>query len=390
MRLGTERWVDPAARRSAKAPLLLLRVSPVRGYDKPFRRVCACLEDPCGLQVLGGDGPAGLLGVTAPWAATKPPSSTVRLRPEMRADEAVKTIYRAQLAAMLRNERGTREAIDSEFLHEFRVAIRRTRAGLARLKGILPLQRTERFKRDFRWLGTITGPKRDLDVHLIELANHQAAIPAEARPHLEPLAVYLEARAEEAQQALARALGCARYRRIVHDWGAFLEQPGPRRSSLPDACRPIGAVASGHIWRLHRRVLKRGEAIDDQTPAERVHDLRLDCKKLRYLMEFFRSLYDPDAMKQQIRALKRLQENLGDFNDMEVQQGALRTAGRGMAGQGLATPETHMAMGRVIEALARRQVEERERVTERFREFGAPANRARAEKLFRTPNGERK
>ena len=65
------------------------------------------------------------------------------------------------------NEKGIIDDIDSEFLHDFRVAVRRTRSLLGQIRYVLPKRRVTRFKRDFAWLGEVTGPARDMDVYLL-------------------------------------------------------------------------------------------------------------------------------------------------------------------------------------------------------------------------------
>ena len=50
---------------------------------------------------------------------------------------------------------------------------------------------------------------------------------------------------------------------------------------------PIERVASERIWRMYKKVLKAGRAVTADGPAEEMHELRKDCKKLRYLIEFF-------------------------------------------------------------------------------------------------------
>lgn len=56
----------------------------------------------------------------------------------MRADQASVIIYRQLLRTIQMNECNTVADIDSEFLHDFRIAIRRTRAGLSQIKHTLP------------------------------------------------------------------------------------------------------------------------------------------------------------------------------------------------------------------------------------------------------------
>ena len=56
----------------------------------------------------------------------------------------------------------------------------------------------------------------------------------------------------------------------------------------PNADRGAYGYACALIWKRYRKVCKLARSITPDTPDEIVHDLRIDCKKLRYLMEFFR------------------------------------------------------------------------------------------------------
>ena len=103
-------------------------------------------------------------------------------------------------------------------------------------------------------------------------------------------------------------------------------------------------------------MLNRGSAIHDDTPAEALHALRLQCKKLRYLLDLFAGLYDPDAIAGLLRYLKKLQDNLGDFNDCEVQQDTLQSFATEMAKAGATPVETFLAMGRLEDPLHHRTV----------------------------------
>ncbi len=76
-------------------------------------------------------------------------------------------IYQALLDNINRNIPGVLADWDTEFLHDLRVAIRRTRSGLSLVKKVLPDAVVARFKRDFGLLGSLTGPTRDLDVYLL-------------------------------------------------------------------------------------------------------------------------------------------------------------------------------------------------------------------------------
>ena len=319
-------------------------------------------------------------------------SSKLRLEldPAMRADEATRLIHRTLLATILANEEGTRDDIDSEFLHDFRVAVRRTRSALRQIKDVYPPEVVERFSGEFRWLGQITGPTRDLDVYLLKMADYETTLPSRVVDDLQPLAEFLRHQQRAEQSRLALSLVEERYRVLIGSWQEFLDEPISWETGLPNAQRPIREVASERIWKVYRRVRSKGRAIGTATPPEALHRLRIECKKLRYLLEFFRSLYDADQIEQMVGALKRLQDNLGDFNDYQVQRESLRSFADQMLESGATQAETLMAMGRLVERLETGQARERQRFDERFRQFAAKKNHARFNRLFRPARVDRK
>jgi CHAD domain-containing protein len=284
---------------------------------------------------------------------------------------------------MKQNEAGLRSNLDSEFLHDFRVAVRRTRSALTQLKGVLPPNAVAHFKTEFSWLGQITGPTRDLDVYLLKMPVYRASLPEHLRADLDPLDEFLERHQKIEHRDLVQLLDTQRYRSLLTEWQDFLEQPLSEDADRPEGATPILDLASRRIWRSSRKVLKKGGAIAPGTPAEALHRLRIECKKLRYLLEFFRSLYPEKELLPLINALKRLQDNLGDFNDLEVQQATLKEFAQTMLAEKIGTVKSLMAMGRLVEGLEHRQVEERQIFHKRFARFSNRKNRRRFAILFK-------
>jgi CHAD domain-containing protein len=184
---------------------------------------------------------------------------------------------------------------------------------------------------------------------------------------------------------LKAALSCKRYRKLVHDWREFLTGNIAGEPPRAKARRLVADVASERIWQAYRRVHRHGRKIDSSTPAEALHRLRIDCKKLRYLLEFFYHLYVEDDIKPLLKSLKRLQDNLGDFNDLEVQQRTLQQFAHQMEEEELASVDCLLAMGRLLDHLLHRQASERQRFTGCFRRFSATENRTRFKQLFKSP-----
>jgi CHAD domain-containing protein len=372
----------PDGTRRRRSLPLTLRAIPVKGYQKAFNSLLQFLSDQSQLEPV----PSRPL-VLALAAVDRQPGDyssklDLRLEPDQRADEALQQIFRSLLRSITANEPGLRSNLDSEFLHDFRVAVRRTRSALSQLKEIFPDKLTSEFRREFTWLGEITGPTRDLDVHLLKMADYRALLPGQVRADLEPLTEFLDRHRELEHRKMVRALGGQRYRHLIDGWQAFLDQPPADDERPRNAATPIGELASRRIWKAYRRVLEKGEAIVAETPPEALHRLRIEAKKLRYLLEFFRSLYDVEEIGRLVRALKQLQDNLGDFNDYVVQQATLARFAQQMVDDRLEPAATLMAMGRLQERLEAGQEREREDFHRQFTQFSARSNHQRFRRLF--------
>jgi CHAD domain-containing protein len=355
-----------------------LHVTPVRGYEKPLAQVCRTLEGELGLA------PAGVpLHDAAILAAGGRPGGTsakldFALQPGQRADSAATLILQRLLDTIEANLPGTLADLDSEFLHDLRVAVRRSRSLQRQLKRAFPPADLARFRAEFRRLQQITGPTRDLDVYLLEFEEFAGGLEGE----LEPLRALLAARRETEQRRMCRGLRSARTRELLaawRDWLAVLvAAPEDER---PDAARPIGEVAGERIGAVYRRMLKMGRAIDDSSPHEALHDLRKQGKELRYLLEFFASLYPRAVIKPMVATLKSLQDTLGRFQDREV-QAAMLVSLRDEVAALEEGPAALMAMGLLVERLEQQQAAARAEFAERFAAFSSKRQRALVRETF--------
>ena len=356
-------------------------VIPVKGYQKACKRVVKTLED-LDLKPATEDLMLKALAVTGQQPGSYSSKLELHLDPGMRADQATRSILLRLLDIIEENEAGTRRGSDTEFLHDFRVAVRRTRSALTQIKGVLPTPVLNRYKREFAWLGEITTPSRDLDVYLLQFDDYKHSLPEPARTDIESLRKFLLRHQAIEHKALLKGLDSARYRRLVQNWRKFLTRPVSARSTLANAQRPVIEVACKRIWRVYRRILKEGRAITPDSPAEELHELRKTGKKLRYLMEFFQSLFPDSEIKALIKALKQLQDNLGDFQDYEVQVMTLRKFSQQMVAEDAAPAEALLAMGMLIEGLERRQHAARAEFATCFAGFEQQENREHFRQLF--------
>ena len=361
-----------------------VRLFPVAGNSRAYSQVVRFVERDLDLRRQESTDLALALAAIGRAPGDYSSKFELTLDPRMRADEAAKRIHRRLLQTIQMNEEGTRRDLDSEFLHDFRVAVRRTRTCLAQIRGVFPEETVDHFRREFSWLSRVSGPKRDLDVHLLRMDEYEASFDKKVQHHLAPLRQFLQVRHRIAQDRLATALQSARYQTLILSWKGFLEESVPAKTKLPNARRPILRVASERIERRFRRVLMEGVVIDSSSSAKALHRLRVECKKLRYLLEFFRSLYKPENLAPLVKDLKRLQDNLGTFNDLRVQQAAMKKFGRQMANEGIAIGESREAIRSVVEWLKVRQAKERKGFNKRFTQFSGTENRERLRRLVET------
>jgi CHAD domain-containing protein len=360
-----------------------LHLMGVRGYDKELGRIRTVLERDLELAVStetledeirarAGSSPAGLSS-----------EADVELTPDLPSDRAAVALCTRLLHVIEANLPGTLADIDMEFLHDFRVAVRRTRSLQRELKRVFPPDELAYFRQEFKWLQQVTGPSRDLDVYLLEFHEFAAAVPEPHRQDLEVVRALLEEHQVLERERMERNLRSARTEAVLGDWPEFLERlPSLPVDDRPHAVTPIGEVAARRIDKVYRRMVKMGQAIGDDSPHEDLHDLRKKGKELRYLLEFFTPLFPSKVTKPMVKTLKALQDTLGRFQDREVQATMLR----GLAPEVAQRPggaEAVMAMGVLVERLQEQQDEARAEFHDRFEAFSAPDQRRLVKSTFR-------
>ncbi len=357
-----------------------VRLSPVKGYGEDFARLREELEALDLEQVSQCLFEEALADI-----GRRPGDYTSKLNyhldPERRGDKTAKQILLSLLDTIEVNVTGAKANLDSEFLHDLRVATRRSRSAISQIKGVFDPQQLNSFKQGLAWLGQITGPTRDLDVYLLQFDEYQRSLPVKVRPDLQPFYDFLLAHHAQAQKRLARKLNSSQFRELIKAYREWLESPVPEVSKQPNAMRPIAELADSRIRKGFKRVRKDGAVIHADSPPEALHELRKDCKKLRYLIEFFQSLYPKPEIRELIKQLKILLDNLGEFQDLQVQAEALESFGEQMLKEG-APARALMAMGILVGRLLTRQEQTREEFFNLFSQFSSEANVQAFKQLF--------
>jgi CHAD domain-containing protein len=251
------------------------------------------------------------------------------------------------------------------------------------------------FAAEFKWVGDMTTPTRDLDVHLLDFEETARGLAAAKPDDLEPFRAYLEQRRRREFRALSRGLRSERFVTLLSEWRIRLtkirqdaQKPGKRSRNRSgqftgDAAGTAGVLAAERTRIAFTKVARRGAAITPETPAEALHDLRKRAKELRYALEFFAPLHDPGDYGKVVGDLKRLQDCLGEFQDTEVQVHEIRTLAAAMLAAGEAPAVTLLAMGEITAGLAVRQRAARADFERRFAAFADVEAQRRMSALLR-------
>jgi CHAD domain-containing protein len=238
--------------------------------------------------------------------------------------EAGRKVLYLHFTRMLANEAGTRLGEDLEALHDMRVATRRMRAAFDLFAPYYEPKALAPFAKGLRRTGRTLGAVRDLDVLLNKAVAYQTALPPENSGALEPLLVYWQTRREVSRRQMLEYLDGASYRRFRDAFEVFLLSPGA--GALPPRGDEIKPYQVRHL--VPRLVMGRYEAVRAYevvmpgAPLTTYHMLRIDCKRLRYALEFFREVLGPEAPSL-IKQVTAMQDLLGELQDAHVAEGLL-------------------------------------------------------------------
>jgi CHAD domain-containing protein len=230
---------------------------------------------------------------------------------------------------------------DVEAIHRLRVATRRLRAALRMLCEVAPEDEAESAADELGWLCGAIGAVRDLDVLAQLLQDRATRLEADFIRALAPLSDTIRRQRAIEQERLVAALDSERYGGLVQRLGAIAPEPAADSVTL-------GAVAARLVRPQLRAMLRAGAGLDEASPPETLHRLRVRVKKLRYAVEPLRAVGGKPA-RRLLRRLERVQERVGMYHDAVTAAAWLR----GWAAESRDTPAL-MAAGALIHSFERR------------------------------------
>ena len=321
--LSIDRGTIEAGRRSS--PICELELELKQGEPADLFKLAKMLAQDAPLRLAvksKADRGYALLTAGKPQAVKAGP---IALPPDADAQSAFQAVAEACLHQLVANQPLMLDG-DPEGLHQMRVALRRLRAAIALFPDLLGDPQTNALKAELKWITGELGPARELEIFLTRVMKPAA----DRTPRAAEMAVLSRELRRRRKDALARAriaVDSERFGALVLDIAAWIET-GDWTHNPDDLVRllrqrPIAQAAADQLQRRRKKIVKRGKHLDDLDAPHR-HRLRIHVKKLRYAAEFFAGAFPRRKSKERwedfVAALERLQDALGDINDIQVHE----------------------------------------------------------------------
>ncbi len=212
-------------------------------------------------------------------------------------------------------------------LHKTRVASRRIREALPIVGAGGAPSKIKKLGKKMRALTRSLGPIRELDVELDILAVRSKSGAAPGRA-LEIVRREVASRRQVLREELADDAPVGDLKKLIRKLERVGSRPGRRkeRGTEESGKRRKAEAELEAQWRgvLATRLMRRAKgvaaALENAGPVyapERLHDVRISAKKLRYVLEIARDAGVTTAIPL-LRILRRHQERLGHLHDLQL------------------------------------------------------------------------
>ena len=226
---------------------------------------------------------------------------------------------------------------DDEYIHQVRVAIRRIRVSLKLFAKILPLDFVSHWSMVWRGIAKQLDDARNWDVFVAELLP-LIVRDLSSSAALNNLQEFVKTQRSFAHDQVIQYIGNRSYSvQVISYTEALLNLDVIKDTTVQsDLMQQTGVVekellqmkpkefATKILQRRHRQLHKK--LMISRHTSEQFHELRLELKKLRYAMDFFNSFYPAKKVSAYLKPLTKIQELLGQMNDMVSAQALLSTS----------------------------------------------------------------
>ncbi len=300
---------------------------------------------------------------------SKKPPEKLRVRLDDRLDLIVHKILHYQFNRFREQITGVKLDIDTEFVHQARVATRRMRSALRLFRYALPHATGSYLEGELKWLGETFGAVRDLDVFLLNLSLFRERIrycPGKKKKVFEE---WIEKHRRTPVKVLQHALESPRYESFERRLIRFFEGPLPAHPRATQALKLVSDIAPMIITEKFHNVIEQGCAVLENPKLKEFHRLRIQMKRLRYTCEFMAPAYD-GALDPFIDRTVELQDCLGEIQDTVFTRSFIDFLRDEWKGK-IVDPELLFILGEIYQLQADIERDRRERFSKIWEQFSS-------------------
>jgi CHAD domain-containing protein len=236
----------------------------------------------------------------------------LRIRRKDTCVEAFSAILSSVTQQILANRQLVLDTDKREGTHQLRIGLHRLRSALRAVRPLVVSPSLREFERSARDIARCVGMLRDADVLITAIYTSIEAVAADKRGFAElydTLVQHRQVKRDVVTSAL-RGAGCNRLQLYLALWPSMLVE-------AKTVDQPISLYARKILQKRWKKTAKYGRDLNRLSP-ERRHEMRKSLKEMRYLTEFFASLFQKRDTRRFIKQLKRLQDAFGYMNDVQI------------------------------------------------------------------------
>ena len=240
--------------------------------------------------------------------------------------EAGRKVLLFHFAQMLANEEGTILGNEIEKLHDMRVATRRMRAAYDIFQQAYEPSFVKPLMKGLRATGRALGKVRDMDVFIEKAESYLAILPIDKQTGLDSLLETWQIERANLRTTMVGFLSSSGYLHFKKAFNVFVQTPG--MGCKNESVKSLDSYTSSPTSFLVRDIVpilvytrmgavRSFEKILPTASITQLHALRIEFKKLRYTLEFFKEVLGSEVASI-IDEIKKIQDHLGDLHDAEV------------------------------------------------------------------------
>jgi putative phosphoesterase len=206
---------------------------------------------------------------------------------------------------------------DIECVHKTRVTTRRLRATMPLFKFCFPPKHFKKWIEEIKNVTRLLGASRDLDVQIVFIEQYMKNLNAEEKKFINNLLKDHKAQRKNIQPSVVNGLEALKGSNTLENINRFCEENVTEQLHLSFGPDQVLEKAYWHISFRLDDFLSMRKYVYSENEKEKLHEMRIFAKRLRYTMEAFSALYR-NNLKEEIENIKAYQDDLGELHDCDV------------------------------------------------------------------------